>query len=89
MSEQNNCYLHAEGFVELGYSGISWACEFVVLFGLGEDHPFCLGIQANVSCREELLAVIRENQVVVVVGETGSGKTTQVIFTLPYKDQMN
>ena len=28
--------------------------------------------------REELLSVIRENQVVVVVGETGSGKTTQV-----------
>ncbi len=28
--------------------------------------------------REELLQVIRENQVVVVVGETGSGKTTQV-----------
>ena len=30
------------------------------------------------DCREELLQVIRENQVVVVVGETGSGKTTQV-----------
>ena len=29
------------------------------------------------ECREELLQVIRENQVVVVVGETGSGKTTQ------------
>ena len=28
--------------------------------------------------REELLHIIRENQVVVVVGETGSGKTTQV-----------
>ena len=28
--------------------------------------------------REELLQIIRENQVVVVVGETGSGKTTQV-----------
>lgn len=28
--------------------------------------------------REELLQVIRENQVVVVVGETGSGKTTQM-----------
>ena len=27
--------------------------------------------------RDELLQVIRENQVVVVVGETGSGKTTQ------------
>ena len=29
------------------------------------------------DCRDELLQVIRENQVVVVVGETGSGKTTQ------------
>ena len=29
------------------------------------------------DCREELLQVIRENQIVVVVGETGSGKTTQ------------
>jgi pre-mRNA-splicing factor ATP-dependent RNA helicase DHX38/PRP16 len=28
--------------------------------------------------REEMLQVIRENQVVVVVGETGSGKTTQM-----------
>ena len=34
------------------------------------------------GCRDELLQVIRENQVVVVVGETGSGKTgdTSVIF---------
>lgn len=31
------------------------------------------------TVREELLSIIRENQVVVVVGETGSGKTTQVI----------
>ncbi|XP_042025035.1 pre-mRNA-splicing factor ATP-dependent RNA helicase DEAH7-like [Salvia splendens] len=30
------------------------------------------------SIREELLQVIRENQVIVVVGETGSGKTTQL-----------
>lgn len=30
------------------------------------------------TVREELLQVIRENQVVVVVGETGSGKTTQM-----------
>lgn len=28
--------------------------------------------------RDELLQIIRENQVVVVVGETGSGKTTQM-----------
>lgn len=30
------------------------------------------------SVRDELLGVIRENQVIVVVGETGSGKTTQL-----------
>ncbi|KAG2772310.1 Pre-mRNA-splicing factor ATP-dependent RNA helicase [Phytophthora cactorum] len=30
------------------------------------------------QCREELLQVIRENQIVVIVGETGSGKTTQL-----------
>ncbi|KAJ4710869.1 Pre-mRNA-splicing factor ATP-dependent RNA helicase [Melia azedarach] len=30
------------------------------------------------SVRDELLQVIRENQVVIVVGETGSGKTTQL-----------
>ncbi|KAJ2546695.1 hypothetical protein EV175_005503, partial [Coemansia sp. RSA 1933] len=30
------------------------------------------------ACREDLLRVIAENQVTVVVGETGSGKTTQL-----------
>ncbi|KAM7274785.1 hypothetical protein ACFE04_016651 [Oxalis oulophora] len=30
------------------------------------------------SVRDELLQIVRENQVVVVVGETGSGKTTQL-----------
>ena len=30
------------------------------------------------SVRDEMLQVIRENQVVIVVGETGSGKTTQM-----------
>ncbi len=34
--------------------------------------------------RDELLQVIRENQVVIVVGETGSGKTTQVCYPPPY-----
>ncbi|CAL1697253.1 unnamed protein product [Somion occarium] len=37
------------------------------------------------ACREELLKVIRDNQVVVVVGETGSGKTTQLTQFL-YED---
>ena len=30
------------------------------------------------SVRDELMEVIRENQIVIVVGETGSGKTTQM-----------
>ncbi|CAM6106133.1 unnamed protein product [Calypogeia fissa] len=30
------------------------------------------------SVRDELLQIVRENQVIVVVGETGSGKTTQM-----------
>lgn len=37
------------------------------------------------ACREELMKVIRENQVVIVVGETGSGKTTQLTQFL-YED---
>lgn len=30
------------------------------------------------ACRDGLMKMIRENQVIIVVGETGSGKTTQV-----------
>lgn len=30
------------------------------------------------SCRDQLLQIIQENSVVIVVGETGSGKTTQL-----------
>ncbi|KAG6919467.1 hypothetical protein DXG01_005726 [Tephrocybe rancida] len=37
------------------------------------------------ACREELMKVIRENQVIIVVGETGSGKTTQLTQFL-YED---
>ncbi|KAF8213824.1 P-loop containing nucleoside triphosphate hydrolase protein [Mycena galopus ATCC 62051] len=37
------------------------------------------------ASREELMKVIRENQVIVVVGETGSGKTTQLAQFL-YED---
>ncbi|KAH9487185.1 Pre-mRNA-splicing factor ATP-dependent RNA helicase PRP16 [Psilocybe cubensis] len=37
------------------------------------------------ACREELMKVIRENQVIIVVGETGSGKTTQLAQFL-YED---
>ncbi|ELU36859.1 pre-mRNA splicing factor ATP-dependent RNA helicase prp16 [Rhizoctonia solani AG-1 IA] len=37
------------------------------------------------ACREDLMKTIRENQVIVVVGETGSGKTTQLAQFL-YED---
>lgn len=37
------------------------------------------------AVREDLLRVIRENQVIIVVGETGSGKTTQLAQFL-YED---
>uniref|UniRef100_V5EEZ2 Pre-mRNA-splicing factor ATP-dependent RNA helicase PRP16 n=2 Tax=Kalmanozyma brasiliensis (strain GHG001) TaxID=1365824 RepID=V5EEZ2_KALBG len=30
------------------------------------------------ACRDDLMKIIRENQVIVVIGETGSGKTTQL-----------
>jgi HrpA-like RNA helicase len=30
------------------------------------------------SARERLVQLVQENQVLVVIGETGSGKTTQV-----------
>ncbi|KAL1740351.1 putative PRP16-RNA-dependent ATPase [Schizophyllum fasciatum] len=37
------------------------------------------------ACRDELMRTLRENQVVVVIGETGSGKTTQLAQFL-YED---
>ncbi|KZT35459.1 hypothetical protein SISSUDRAFT_169695 [Sistotremastrum suecicum HHB10207 ss-3] len=37
------------------------------------------------ACRSDLMRVLRDNQVVVVVGETGSGKTTQLTQFL-YED---
>lgn len=30
------------------------------------------------ACSPQLLNIVRDNQVVIVVGETGSGKTTQL-----------
>ncbi|OAF68975.1 Pre-mRNA-splicing factor ATP-dependent RNA helicase PRP16 [Intoshia linei] len=30
------------------------------------------------TCRQELLTILRENSVIIIVGETGSGKTTQL-----------
>ncbi|KAH8980006.1 putative PRP16-RNA-dependent ATPase [Lactarius akahatsu] len=37
------------------------------------------------ACREDILRTIRDNQVVIVIGETGSGKTTQLAQFL-YED---
>lgn len=30
------------------------------------------------ACRQKMMTVVRENNVVIIVGETGSGKTTQL-----------
>mmetsp|Transcript_1773 Transcript_1773/g.6996 ORF Transcript_1773/g.6996 Transcript_1773/m.6996 type:complete len:798 (+) Transcript_1773:81-2474(+) len=55
--------------------------------GSGEAAPAATGMRPKVhvsddlpvrACREEILAAVRQNRVVVIVGETGSGKTTQV-----------
>eukprot|EP00118_Oscarella_pearsei_P017047 m.167663 g.167663 ORF g.167663 m.167663 type:complete len:1188 (+) comp38938_c0_seq1:44-3607(+) len=48
--------------------------EFAIKKTLKEQREF-LPIY---TCRQELLNIIRENSVVVIVGETGSGKTTQL-----------
>ena len=43
-------------------------CEFVFLI---QFKNYC-------TCSLQLLNIVRDNQVVIVVGETGSGKTTQL-----------
>ena len=43
--------------------------------GIRLDYPEELPISAH---RAEIMARLRENQVVVVCGDTGSGKTTQL-----------
>lgn len=35
--------------------------------------------------QEEIVKIIKENKVVLIVGETGSGKTTQVCFFVVYR----
>lgn len=35
--------------------------------------------------QEEIVRIIKENKVVLIVGETGSGKTTQVCFSVVYR----
>ncbi|MEG2578473.1 MAG: hypothetical protein RSA54_12165, partial [Glutamicibacter sp.] len=42
---------------------------------LSITYPEALPVSAR---REDILAAVRENQVVVIAGETGSGKTTQL-----------
>ena len=48
--------------------------EFTRMKSIKEQRQFLPAF----ACRSELLQLIRENSVVVVVGETGSGKTTQL-----------
>lgn len=57
------------------------ASEFTKSRTLREQREFLPAF----AVREEVLRVIRDNQVVVVVGETGSGKTTQLTQFL-YED---
>ena len=40
------------------------------------------------AMRSQLLEAIRDNQFVVIVGETGSGKTTQIVQYI-YEEGMN
>lgn len=55
--------------------------EFTRMKSIKEQRQFLPAF----ACRAELLQLIRENSVVVVVGETGSGKTTQLTQYL-YED---
>ncbi|XP_013188412.2 pre-mRNA-splicing factor ATP-dependent RNA helicase PRP16 isoform X5 [Amyelois transitella] len=48
--------------------------EFVKKMTIGEQRRFL----PVFAVREQLMQVIRENSVVIIVGETGSGKTTQL-----------
>lgn len=53
---------------------ISSSSEFTRMKSIKEQRQYLPAF----ACRSELLQIIRENSVVVVVGETGSGKTTQL-----------
>lgn len=50
------------------------ASDFAQKKSIGEQRRYLPAF----ACRQELLNVIRENSVVIIVGETGSGKTTQL-----------
>ncbi|PHT66505.1 hypothetical protein T459_30930 [Capsicum annuum] len=63
---------------EVDFKGESRFLQYVSDFTESKTLPQkrqCLPI---FSVRDELLQVVRENQVVVIIGETGSGKTTQI-----------
>lgn len=54
-------------------------CDDTALFTPSKDDIKHTKEQLPVfRCRSQLLSLIRENQVVVIIGETGSGKTTQL-----------
>jgi len=45
---------------------------------MSEDFEEEFDILPVVSYRDELVKSIRENRIIICIGETGSGKTTQV-----------
>lgn len=75
VSNDNDTDLENEGSKSEQQSGESnTASEFTRFKSLKEQRQFLPAF----ACRAELLQLIRENSVVVIVGETGSGKTTQL-----------
>ena len=50
---------------------------YLLIYLLVSFFTYCL-LTKVFGVRDELLTIIHENQIVVVVGETGSGKTTQL-----------
>jgi pre-mRNA-splicing factor ATP-dependent RNA helicase DHX38/PRP16 len=67
-------YKKAQQFAELMSDKTEAVSDFAMRNTMKEQRQF-LPVYA---VREELLKIIRENSVIIVVGETGSGKTTQV-----------
>ena len=64
-----------------GFGNLPTAREGSKDRSMREMREFVRGLPCH-GMREELLAAVRENQVVVVSGETGCGKTTQVLVFL-------
>jgi pre-mRNA-splicing factor ATP-dependent RNA helicase DHX38/PRP16 len=74
--DDNVDYKKSQQFAELMADKSEAVSEFAMSNTLKEQRQY-LPVYA---VREELLKIIRENSVIIVVGETGSGKTTQVII---------